>query len=286
MARWRTIPVTKQKPGKLMGGHWVVIQAYAVSNHWALAMLGPEGARVTGGYGGWEQTSVPRSKSITEWTTEPNLEMTVDLLFDGWMAHPIIPQLRASFIGPPRLPTGVQFQNRRTGRPIGMVIKSGTRRPVPPASKPPAAAVATRRPIPPPPKPPGRLGGRMAAPRTRTPGPSRPSNRGVLPEPRTRRPAPVRNRTSARPQGLWIESMLADLESLAIRQQGDETPHSVRLYGAVPHTEKRWIIQGLEWGDCIRDQATGRRMRQQVTVNLLEFYQPAALRRLPRGKAK
>ena len=265
MGRWRPIPVTKQKPGKLVGGHWVVIQAYAVSNHWTLAMLGPEGARVTGGgYGGWDQTAVPRSLSITEWNNQPNMEMTIDLLFDGWLAHPIIPQLRASFIDPPRLPTGVRFQNRHTGRPVGPVVKS-----------------STRRPLAPPPKRPGHL------PRTNSAILNRHGDAVArrLPAPQTRRPAPVRRRGSARPQGVWIESMLADLESLAIRQTGDETPHSVRLYGAVPHTEKRWVIQGLEWGDCIRDTANGRRMRQQVTVNLLEYYQPAALRRLPRGKA-
>jgi hypothetical protein len=293
MARWRAIPVAKQKPGKLMGGHWVVLQAYAVSNHWALAMLGPEGARVAGGgYGGWEQTAVPRSKSITEWDSEPNMEMTLDLLFDGWMAHPIIPQLRASFVGPPRLPTGVTYQNRFTGRPVGSIVKSGTRRALAPPPRPPTAAVAasvTRRPQAPPPRPPNRLGGSMGAPTLRRPSATartRPSSRGTLPAPTPRRQAPVRRRGSARPQGLWIEAMIADLESLAIRQTGDETPHSVRLYGAVPHTEKRWVVQNLEWGDAIRDKATGRRMRQQVTVHLLEFYQPAALRRLPRGKAK
>jgi len=85
--------------------------------------------------------------------------------------------------------------------------------------------------------------------------------------------------------GLWIEAAIRDLESLARRQPGDSTPHSVRLYGAVPHTGTRWIIQNLEWGDAIRDKATGRRMRQQVTVSLVEFFQPAALRRLPRGRA-
>jgi hypothetical protein len=264
MGRWRAIPVTRQKPGKLIGGHWVVIQAYAVSNHWALGMLGPEGARVTEGYGGWESVAVPRSLSITEWTSQPNMAMTLDLLFDGWLAHPIVPRLPAAFIGPPRLPVGVQFQNRRTGRPVGSVVTSGTRRPLAP-----------------PPKRPGHL------PRSNSAVFNRHGDVVArrLTAPQTRRPAPIRQRASARPQGLWIESMLADLESLALRQQGDETPHSVRLYGAVPHTEKRWVIQGLEWGDAIRDAGTGRRMRQQVTVNLLEYYQPAALRRLPRGKA-
>ena len=61
MARWDVIPVGQQKPGKLIGGVWVVIQAYTVANHWTCAMLGPEGARVTAGYGGWNPVPVPRS---------------------------------------------------------------------------------------------------------------------------------------------------------------------------------------------------------------------------------
>jgi hypothetical protein len=64
------------------------------------------------------------------------------------------------------------------------------------------------------------------------------------------------------------------------------TPPSLRIYGAVPHTDIRWVIQNLEWGDSIRDIVTGRRMRQQVTVSLVEYYQPTELQKLPRGKAK
>ena len=324
MARWRTIPVSRQKPGKLMGGFWVVIQAYAVANHWTVAMLGEDGAKVTGGYGDWDVIDRPRSVGITEWRGENNMEMSLDLLYDGWTAHPVFPRLPAAFIGPPKLPSGVQYQSRRTGKPIGAVVRTGVKRPLAPASKPPKAAVATKRPIPPAsrppnptvatnrpipprPKPPGQLGGAMAAPRVRVPAPRRvvrpgtqlvaprtrtppprrtTSSRGVMPAPQTRRPAPIRRRSSARPQAVWLEAMLEGLESLALCQPGDNSPHSVRLYGAVPHSEKRWVIQSLDWGDCIRDRATGRRTRQQVTVHLLEYHQPAALRRLPRGKAE
>ncbi len=45
------------------------------------------------------------------------------------------------------------------------------------------------------------------------------------------------------------------------------------------------MIQNLDWGDDIRDKATGRRMRQQVTMSLLEYHQPDELEKLPRGKA-
>jgi len=86
--------------------------------------------------------------------------------------------------------------------------------------------------------------------------------------------------------GVWIEGMIANLESLAIRQPGDATPHRVRLYGAIWHPECSWAITNLEWGDYIIDGQTGRKMRQQVTIHLLEFNQPTELRSLPRGKAR
>lgn len=202
--RWNVIPVAQQKPGRLMGGPWVVLQAYTVANHWTMAMLGPEGARVTAGYGDWEVVPIPRDVGITEWRGRRNFEMSLDLLYDGWLARPLRPNLPASFRQPPKLPRAIKrFRNPRA--------------------------------------------------------------RG--------------------PRGLWIESYLEELESLAIRQGSDSNPHSLRLYGAVPHTEKRWVIQNLEWGDQITDKQTGRRMRQQVTVHLVEFFQPAALRTMPRGKA-
>ena len=284
MTRWDVIPVSHQKPGRLAGGVWVVIQAWSVANQWTIALLGEGGATVTAGYGDWPVTQVPRSVGITEWRGENNMEMDVDLMFDGWLAHPIIPQLRKSFETPPKLPTGIKFQNRATGRPVGSTIASKTKRPRA------AASHGTKIHVPPPPAHPqrprnlaaGRAHG-LPAPQQRKP--LAVSRNFALPPPHPRQPAPIHRRSSARPQGMWMEASIQTLESLALRQDGDDSPHSVRLYGAVPHADKRWVIQTLTWGDAIRDEMTGRRMRQQVTVHLIEFYQPHALKTLPRGKA-
>jgi hypothetical protein len=264
MTHWQVIPLSKQRPGKLMGGHWVVIQAYTVANQWTVAMLGEGGAKITAGYGNWGVVAVPRSVGITEWEGANNLEMDVDLMYDGWLAHPIFPSLPSGFTKPPKLPKGQRFQNRSTGRPVGAITKT-----------------KTYRPIPPPPHRPAHLKGSTSA----VIGSKGGVHARALAPPQTRRPAPVRRRQSKRAQGVWIEGMLADLESLATKQGADESSHSVRLYGPVPHTEKRWVIQSLTWGDAMLDEDTGRRMRQQVTVHLIEHFQPASLRRLPRGKA-
>jgi len=265
MTRWDVIPVSHQKPGRLSGGIWVVIQAWSVANQWVIALLGENGAVVTAGYGDWPVTQVPRSVGITEWRGENNMEMDLDLMFDGWLAHPIIPSLRKSFETPPKLPTGIKFQNRATGRPVGAV----------------QTTKKVRRPLPPPPTRPGHLKHSQSA----VFGSKGGVHARALGAPHTRQPAPVHRRQSARPQGMWMEANINTLESLALRQDGDESPHSIRLYGAVPHPDKRWVIQTLTWGDAIRDETTGRRMRQQVTVHLIEFYQPHALKTLPRGKA-
>jgi hypothetical protein len=264
MTRWNTIPSAQQKPGKLMGGFWVVIQAYAIANQWTVALLGPDGAKVTAGYGGWNQITMPRHIGITEFGSPANLEMDLDLIYDGWFVHPVLPHLPASFHRPPKLPHGVKFQSPQTGRPIGMVTR-----------------MKTRRPLPAPPSRPGHLKHSKSAVFGKKGG----AHGRALEAPQTREPPPMR-RQNQRPRGLWIESALDSLESFATRQQGDTTPHSVRLYGAVPHTEKRWIVTGLDWGDAIRDEATGRRRRQEVTVHLMEYHDPAALRTLPRGKAQ
>jgi hypothetical protein len=196
---WNVIPAREQGPGQLMGGFWVVLQAWPIANMHTLALLGPEGAKVTAGYGGWEVVEVPRDVGITEWKGRPNYEMSLDLLYDGWTTHPRRPSLPASFKHAPRLPLGVRYARR----------------------------------------------------------------------------------------GLWIEGALANLETLATPHPPDmTTPPSVRIYGAAPHTELRWVINALEWGDSIRDKVTGRRMRQQVTVKLLEYNQPTELAKLPRPKPR
>lgn len=196
---WAVIPPGQQKPGELAGGVWVVLQAWPIANLYSLALLGPEGARVTEGYGDWSVVPVRRSVGITEWAGRRNYAMSLDLLFDGWIQHPIRPSLPGSFVGRPSLPNG---------RP------------------------------------------------TFSPG-----------------------------RGLWLEAAIENLEALATPGRNMLTPPSLRIYGAVPHPEIRWVIQNLEWGDAIRDIVTGRRMRQQVTVQLVEYYQPTELQKLPRGRA-
>jgi hypothetical protein len=265
MPRWDVIPVGQQKPGRLIGGVWVVIQAYTVANHWTVAMLGPEGARVTGGYGGWNVVPVPRSIGITEWDGEPNMEMEIDLLYDGWLSHVNFPWLPQSFRTLPKLSTGVTFQAANTGKPVGWTAGRSS---LPGRVQPYSSGL-------------GWLPGTRSAVVSRSGAPI--ARR--IPAPQPRRPPPFRRPPKTRLRGVWLESMLEELESLALKQAGDENPHSVRLYGAVPHTDRRWVIQGLDWGEAIRDQQTGRRMRQQVTVHLMQFYQPAAIRNLPRGKA-
>jgi hypothetical protein len=196
---WTQIPAARQKPGELIGGFWVVLQAWHIANLYAFGMLGPEGARVTDGYGNWNVTEVARSVGITEWTGRRNYEMSLDLLLDGWVSRLQRPTLPQAFVGRPPLP----------------------------------------------------------APGAR----------------------------EYRSVGLWLEATCATVEALATTPRGMDTPPSLRIYGAVPHPEVRWVIQTLEWGDVIRDVITGRRLRQQVTLHLVEYNQPTDLQRLPRGKA-
>lgn len=191
---YQVIPGKDQKPGALAGGFWVVLQAWPIANKWTIALQGPEGMKIDEGYGEWGVTPVPRDVGITEWKGRRNYKASLDLLYDGWQRHPMIPALPAAFTSRPALPVGVKY----------------------------------------------------------APGP------------------------------LWVEQWIADLEELALAAKGDPAPHSVRIYGAVPHPEVRWVIENLEFGDAIRDKWTGRRMRQQVTVKLLEYNQPSGIIKLPR----
>jgi hypothetical protein len=63
------------------------------------------------------------------------------------------------------------------------------------------------------------------------------------------------------------------------------TPPPIRFVGAVPHTERTWVIGGLDWGDSIRDLTTGHRLRQAVTLHLLEYVEETVIGALPPPKA-
>jgi hypothetical protein len=85
--------------------------------------------------------------------------------------------------------------------------------------------------------------------------------------------------------GRWIEGEIDQLQRLATVQKDMTTPPSIRLWGAVHYPAGRYVIQDLTWGDAIRDKNTGRRLRQQVTVSMIEYNQPTEIQKLPRGKA-
>lgn len=82
-----------------------------------------------------------------------------------------------------------------------------------------------------------------------------------------------------------VEGDLAKLVKLATRQPGMLTPPSLRIFGATPAPATRWVITGLTWGDALRSFRTGQRLRQAVTVQLLQYREETDLIALPRAKA-
>lgn len=82
-----------------------------------------------------------------------------------------------------------------------------------------------------------------------------------------------------------VEPALKKLEALAVRQPGMLTPPSLRLVGPVPYPKLRWVITGIDYGDALRNKRTGARMRQELTVHLLQYRAETDLMELPRAKA-
>jgi hypothetical protein len=84
-----------------------------------------------------------------------------------------------------------------------------------------------------------------------------------------------------------VEPQIAVIESMATppgaQQPGQApvTPSPVRIVGAVPHPETTWVIGGLDYGDCIRDPATGQRQRQAITLHLVQYVAEAVVSALP-----
>lgn len=79
--------------------------------------------------------------------------------------------------------------------------------------------------------------------------------------------------------GQWIETQVAALEEM------QDTPLTLRVVGPIPYWGVQWVIDDIDYGDYIRDAATGRRMRQSLLLHLLEYVQPDQLAKLPRAKA-
>jgi LysM repeat protein len=82
--------------------------------------------------------------------------------------------------------------------------------------------------------------------------------------------------------GRSIEGEITKLEALAEGGTGGEDA-TVKLFGPIPRiTNKRWAIETLEWGDFIRHiGGIGERLRQQVTIKLLEYVAPTNIIQVP-----
>jgi hypothetical protein len=107
--------------------------------------------------------------------------------------------------------------------------------------------------------------------------PKKPTKKPSKPHKPTKHPRAPQHHTG---HGYFIETALAALEEMA------STPLTVRVIGPVPYWGLRWAITSLEYGDnYLRDVNTGRRMRQELTVHLLEYIRADNLDRL-RGSAQ
>jgi len=153
---------TRQVAGHLAGGHSIAIYALTRPTH-VTAQLAEAGAKLTAGFGKWEEISVPRGQPFTQWIGGTLKTMDIELLLDGWHTQ-----------------------------------KS-------------------------------------------------------------------------------VERTIAELEQLATvagaqPPSGEPiTPSPVRIIGAVPHAELTWVIAGIDFGDQLRDLATGARLRQALTLHLMEY---------------
>lgn len=70
-----------------------------------------------------------------------------------------------------------------------------------------------------------------------------------------------------------VEPEITRLERLATPKKAGEEPPIVTVTGPVPHTQDRWVIQDIQWGDHMINKQ-GRRSRQAVTVVLLRYVRP------------
>jgi nucleoid-associated protein YgaU len=69
--------------GWLTGGRYVTVQAWSLQLKFS-ATLGPEGMKITGGLGEWQEVMIPRDDPYSEWTGRHLYTATLDILFDGW----------------------------------------------------------------------------------------------------------------------------------------------------------------------------------------------------------
>lgn len=79
--------------------------------------------------------------------------------------------------------------------------------------------------------------------------------------------------------GESIEANIAALEHLGRPEggRGEQQPpvFQVHTVGQVPRGKNiKWVVEGFDWGDEIKRSSDGKRVRQDVTINALEFVNP------------
>ena len=87
--------------------------------------------------------------------------------------------------------------------------------------------------------------------------------------------------------GTVVESKVRQLESWAAGRKGKQPPR-LSVTGRLLRSPNgvAWVITALEYGEQIR-RADGRRLRQQVTVSLVEWNKPPPKpKKKPKGKGK
>ena len=85
-----------------------------------------------------------------------------------------------------------------------------------------------------------------------------------------------------------VEPKLSTLEALATRGPAMLTPPALRIYGAVPRPGLKWVITGIDYTTTppvLRKFPSGERLRQAVTVHLMEYREETTLANLPRAAA-
>lgn len=79
------------------------------------------------------------------------------------------------------------------------------------------------------------------------------------------------------------DCLILEKMSFADRKQNTRPP-KVRIVGPLPHTELTYVVETVTWGDAIRNRDTGKRLRQAVTIGLLELVEDTVLNSLSPAK--
>jgi hypothetical protein len=93
-------------------------------------------------------------------------------------------------------------------------------------------------------------------------------------------------------EGYSVEPDIVALERMGGLDAGDPEPPLLVVEGQLGRhdmsgaSQNRWVIESLDWGDAIRRQSDGHRVRQAVTVTLLEHKEDDRLARVRKGTGK